>query len=140
MNVTVQAPPLYRVVVTSNTYTVNVVTPTPYAVTLTGVNTYKLVVTQTILQGPKGDKGDTGDTGPQGIPGLSGGLNSYSKVLPDDTDITIPASEHNLSSVAGVTVLKSDDQEVDVYKEIKADRSVIIKTNLSFQNYKITIF
>lgn len=72
MNLTVQAPPLYKVVVSSHTYTVNIVTPTPYSVTVTGVNTYRLIINQTILQGPKGDKGDQGDTGPEGPPGTDG--------------------------------------------------------------------
>jgi hypothetical protein len=110
MNVTVQAPPLYRVVVTSNTYTVNVVTPTPYTVTLTGVNTYKLIVTQTILQGPKGEKGDTGDTGaqgPQGDPGTDAFYLHNQMSASATWNIT-----HNLNKYPSVTIVNSAGDEV----------------------------
>jgi hypothetical protein len=107
MNVTVQAPPLYKVVVTSNTYTVNVVTPTPYTVTLTGVNTYKLIVTQTILQGPKGPQGDTGPQGPQGDPGIDAFYLHNQMSASATWNIT-----HNLNKYPSVTVVNSAGDEV----------------------------
>lgn len=108
MNVTTQAPPLYKVVVTSHTYTVNVSTPTPYSVTLTGVNTYKLKLTQTILQGPKGPQGDTGPQGPQGDSGTDAFYLHNQMVASSTWTIT-----HNLNKYPSVTIVTSAGDEVE---------------------------
>lgn len=115
MNVTVNAPPLYKVVVSSHTYTVNVVTPTPYSVTLKGVNTYKLILNQTILQGPKGDKGDTGDTGPQGEQGEQGEAGTGDAFYLHDQMIAASTWNitHNLNKYPSVTIVTSAGDEVE---------------------------
>lgn len=76
--------------------------------------------------GPQGPKGD--------------GFDFYSKVLPAGTSITIPKSEHGLDSVRGLTALAENNQVAEVLMEIQPDMDVVIQTNLSFENYKITIF
>lgn len=64
----------------------------------------------------------------------------YTKILPAGTEITIPASEHNLSIVRGITALDADRKEVDLYDEIQDDRTIVLKSNIDFQNYKVIIF
>jgi hypothetical protein len=134
MNVTVQAPPLYRVVVTSNTYTVNVVTPTPYTVTLTGVNTYKLIVTQTILQGPKGAKGDTGDTGLQGPQGEQGEPGTGDAFYLHDQMIAASTwtITHNLNKYPSVTIVTSAGDEVEGDVSFPTINTVTLNFSASF--------
>ncbi len=116
MNITVQAPPLYKVVASSATYTVNVVSPTPYSVTLTGVNTYKLILTQTILQGPKGNTGDTGPqgpVGPQGEQGEPGAGQTDAFYLHNQMIASATWTvTHNLNKYPSVTVVTSAGDEV----------------------------
>jgi hypothetical protein len=102
MSIVVQEAPLYKVVVSSSTYTVNVTEPAPLNVVIRGVNAYRLVLTQTILQGPKGDKGDPGNS--------TGGDLTYTH------NQMIAAStwtvNHNLGKYPAVTVVDSAGDHV----------------------------
>ena len=72
----------------------------------------------------------------------SGGvtLATFQKTLGSALNYLIPATEHELSFVNGVTVLTPSRAEIDVYVELRANQDVYIESNINLLNHILKIF
>lgn len=121
MKIVIQPPPVYKV------YTLG---RNAYRVVMTQQPVYRAVVTQTILQGPKGEKGDQGDIGPTGPQGPQGEDAFY------EHDQMIAAATwnitHNLSKYPSVTVVTSAGDEVEGDVSYPSANTVQLNFSASF--------
>lgn len=64
----------------------------------------------------------------------------FSKVLSSGLNITVLQEEHGVSNVRGVTVLTPDRAVIDVYVEIRIDKSVYLESNIDLSNHILIIY